>query len=75
MGKEIFEHEVEQSLTREQAAGKLRELADSLERHNQIRVVEQGRDVTVAVGDAVDYELEVEIEPGKKSEIEITISW
>lgn len=75
MSDELFEHETETTITREQAAAKLRALADTLEKQNSIRVVQGGHDVTVRVGDTVDYELEVEIEPGGKSEIEVTLSW
>lgn len=75
MSDEFFEHETESTMTREQAAAKLRELADSLERQNDVRVVQSGRDVTVRVADTVEYELEVEVEPGGKSEIEVSISW
>lgn len=75
MSDELFEHETETTITREQAAAKLRALADALETQNSIRVVQSGHDVTVRVGDTVDYELEVEVEPGGKSEIEVTLSW
>jgi amphi-Trp domain-containing protein len=75
MSDELFEHETESTITREQAAAKLRALADALEKQNSIRVVQGGHDVTVRVGDTVDYELEVEVEPGGKSEIEVTLSW
>ena len=75
MSDELFEHETESTITREQAAAKLRALADTLEKQNSLRVVHGGHDVTVRVGDTVDYELEVEVEPGGKSEIEVTLSW
>ena len=75
MSDELFEHETESTITREQAAAKLRALADTLEKQNSLRVVQGGHDVTVRVGDTVDYELEVEVEPGGKSEIEATLSW
>ncbi|HJG80567.1 MAG TPA: amphi-Trp domain-containing protein [Brevibacterium senegalense] len=75
MSDELFEHETESTITREQAAAKLRALADTLEKQNSLRVVQGGHDVTVRVGDTVDYELEVEVEPGGKSEIEVTLSW
>ena len=74
MSNELFEHETEQRITREEAAKRLRAIADSLERHNQVQVVQHGRDVTIAVADEVDFEFEVEIE-GDESEIEISISW
>lgn len=74
MSDELFEHETEQRITREEAAKRLREIADSLERHNQVQVVQNGIDVTVAVADRVSFEYEVEVEDDE-SEIEISISW
>ncbi|MCB0989254.1 MAG: amphi-Trp domain-containing protein [Acidimicrobiales bacterium] len=71
---ELFEHEEELRMTREQAAGRLRELADQLERHNEVKVSRDGLQVTVKVPDEVTFELEVEIE-ADESEIEVTISW
>lgn len=75
MSDELFEHEAESTITREQAAAKLRALADALEKQNSVRVVHEGRDVTVAVPDTVDFELEIEVEPGGESEIEVKLSW
>lgn len=75
MSDELFEHETDVTLTREEAAAKMRALADALEKQNGIRVVQDGRDVTIRVADRVDYEFEVEVEPGGASEIEVSISW
>lgn len=75
MSDDLFEHETEATMTREQAAARLRALADALERQNSLRVVQDGRDVTISVPDTVEYELEVEAEPGGASEIEVSISW
>lgn len=75
MGEELYEHETETTMTREQAAAKLRELADQLERHNEVRVNHGDREVSVRVADQVAYEFEVEVDPSKKNEIEVTISW
>lgn len=75
MGDELHEHESEQTMPREQAAVKLRQLADDLSRHNEVRVNHGDRELSVAVPAMVDLEIEVEVEPGKKSELEITISW
>lgn len=69
-----FEHEEELTLRREEAAARLRDLADQLERHNQIAVRMGGLPVTVKVPDQVTFELEVELEDGE-SEIEVKISW
>ena len=60
MSDDLFEHETEATMTREQAAARLRALADALERQNSLRVVQDGRDVTISVPDTVEYELEVD---------------
>lgn len=75
MSEEIFEHESEQTMSREAAAKRLREIADQLEKHNEISLLEHGRDVTVRVADQVTFEYEVEVESADKNEIEISISW
>ena len=75
MGEKLFEHETETTMTREQAAAKLRELADALEKQNEVRVQEGDRDVTVDVPDQVRYEYEIEVKAGGKSEIEVKIAW
>ncbi|MBN6777711.1 amphi-Trp domain-containing protein [Pseudoclavibacter alba] len=73
MADELFEHETEQTMTREQAAQRLREIADQLSRHNEVRVDFEGRPVVAQVPDRV--ELEVELELGDESELEMSISW
>lgn len=73
MADELFEHETEQTMTREQAAQRLREIADQLSRHNEVRVDFEGRPVVAQVPDRV--EIEVELELGDESELEISISW
>ena len=71
---ELLELEIEYSMSREQAANKLRELADSLSRHNQVQFLNLGKRVSIDVADTVSLELEYELEDGD-SEIEIKISW
>ncbi len=75
MSDEIFEHETTQTMTREQAAARLRELADQLSRQNEVRIEHAGRDVVVTVPDQVELEVELEIEEGGESELEISLSW
>ena len=73
---DLYENEQKQSMTREQAAARLRELADQLARQNEVRVAEAGRDVVVTVPDRVHLEVEVEVGQGQgDSELEITLSW
>jgi len=71
---ELFEYEATEQVEREEAARRLRELADQLERHNEVKVSLDGLPVTVKVPKQVTYELEVEIEDGE-AEIEVSISW
>lgn len=74
MSDELIEVEEKQTVSREAAAARLRELADQLSRHNQIEFSRGGVRYTAKVPDEV--ELEVEIEIGHEgSEIEIEISW
>ena len=70
----LLDYEDESTITREEAAARLRAIADELERHNEIAVKLDGLPVTVKVPKDVEFELEVEIEDGE-SEIEISISW
>ena len=71
---ELFEYEAEETVQREEAARRLRELADQLERHNEVGVSLDGLPVTVKVPKEVTYELEIEVEDGEY-EIEVSISW
>lgn len=69
----LIEHETEESLTREQAAEKLRAIADELSRHNEISFDKDGQTIRVDVPDRVKFEFEIKV--GSESEIEIEISW
>ena len=62
-----------QTMTREEAAARLRALADSLAKHNSVEFSRDGGRVTVAVPDEV--RLKVEVELGEDNEIEIEIGW
>lgn len=70
---ELIEIESERTLSREDAAAWLRELAHQLARNNQLQFREDGLKYTVRVPGQVTMEVEVEIEDdGSKLEIEIT---
>ena len=69
-----FEHVSEEELTREQAAQRLRQLADELARHNEVAFVREGVRYTVKVPSAVSFSLEVEV-GDDESEIEVEIRW
>jgi amphi-Trp domain-containing protein len=70
---ELFEVKTSATLRREEAAARLREIADQLSRHNELRFTRDGVPWTVKVPDEV--ELKVELEVGDESELEIEISW
>ncbi len=64
----------ERSMGREEAAQLLRDLADSLARHNEVAFTRDGKQLRVKVADQVKVEVELEIEDGESS-IEVEISW
>ena len=73
MGDELLEVTETETMSREAAAARLRELADQLARHNQVEFVRGGIRYTAKVPDQVD--LKVEIELGEENEIEVEITW
>ncbi|MCL4293059.1 MAG: amphi-Trp domain-containing protein [Acidimicrobiia bacterium] len=73
---ELIEHETEARLRREEAAARLRALADELARQNEVAFLRDGVRYTVAVPDEVTLKVEVEVEvEDDESEIEVKISW
>jgi amphi-Trp domain-containing protein len=72
-GMDLFEMDETQTMTREDAANRLRALADSLAKHNSVEFSREGGRVTVAVPDEV--RLKVEVELGDDNEIEIELTW
>lgn len=71
---ELLEIENERTLTREEAAAWLADLARQLGRSNSLQLRQEGLKYTVKVPGEVSMEVEVEIgEEGSK--IEIEISW
>jgi amphi-Trp domain-containing protein len=73
MADELLEVTESQRLSREDAAARLRALADQLSRHNQVEFTRDGVRYSAKVPDEV--ELTVEIELGEENEIEIELSW
>lgn len=69
----LIEYETSEKLSREQAAAKLRDLADQLARHNEVAFERDGLRYTVDVPDEVTLSYEIEL--GDDSEIEIEIKW
>ncbi len=71
---ELMEVSVNREMDREDVAQLLREIADSLARHNGVDFVQNGVKVNIKVPDRVSVEFEVDIEDDESS-IEIEISW
>jgi len=71
---DILEIEEKETLSREAAADRLRAIADSLERHNGLRLQRGAVTVDLRVADEVEFELEIDVESSDSS-IEIEISW
>jgi len=73
-GMALLETETDEQLRREEVADRLRQLADTLSRHNQVEFTREGLRYTVKVPDQVEYSLEIEItEEG--GEIEVELKW
>lgn len=70
---DLFEIDQTQRLRREEAAAKLRALADALSKHNSVEFERNGARITVSIPDEV--ELKVEVELGEENELEIELTW
>ena len=71
---DTFSVEQKERLGREDAAARLRELADMLARHNDIEFERGGMRFTVHVPDEVNLKIELEIESDER-ELEIELTW
>ena len=70
----MLDHETDERLSREDAAKRLRELADQLSRHNEVAFSREGLRYTVKVPNEVTFSLEIEI-GDDSSEVEVEIKW
>ncbi|MFS3127676.1 amphi-Trp domain-containing protein [Nocardioides sp. Bht2] len=70
---DLFDLDQTQTVSREEAAARLRDLADQLSRHNSVEFERNGHRITVAVPDEVKLKVEVEI--GDENELEIELNW
>ena len=61
-------------VTREEAADILRQVADTLSRHNEVQFMRNGMQLRVDVPKQVTVELELEVESDESS-LEIEINW
>ena len=71
---DLIEHENEEALSREEAAKRLRQLADQLERHNQVEFHQGGIRHRVKVPNEVTFSLEIEV-GDEGGEIEVELRW
>lgn len=72
---DLVEIKQKERLSREQAAARLRTLADQLARHNEVAFDRGGITVKARVPDEVDLEVELEIADDGSGELEIELSW
>ncbi|WP_107772026.1 amphi-Trp domain-containing protein [Nocardioides sediminis] len=70
---DLFEIDDTQRMSREDAAARLRALADALARNNSVEFQRGGNRITVRVPDEVN--LKVEVELGDDNELEIELTW
>lgn len=68
-----IEHATEEQLRREEAADRLRALADELSRQNEVSFLREGKQMRLKVPDRVTFSLEIEM--GEENEIEIELKW
>jgi amphi-Trp domain-containing protein len=71
---EFLEISREERLSREEAARRLRALADDLARHNEVQFERDGTRVKLRVPDEIELKVELEVENGG-TELEIELSW
>jgi amphi-Trp domain-containing protein len=71
---DLIEIADKERLSREDAAARLRTLADALARNNEVEFERGGMRITVHVPDEVDLKLEIEV-GDEESELEIELSW
>jgi amphi-Trp domain-containing protein len=71
---ELVEISQKDRMQREQAAARLRELADQLSRHNDVEFERDGLTLKVRVPDEVELKIELEI-GDDGSELEIELTW
>lgn len=70
---DLFEIDDTQRMSREDAAARLRALADALARNNSVEFQREGRRITVRIPDEIN--LKVEVELGDDNELEIELTW
>lgn len=74
MSDELIEVEDTVTLKREEAADRLRSIADQLSRHNSLQFSQGGLRTTAKVPDEVELTVEIEI-TADGGELEVEITW
>lgn len=72
---DLFEIDDTRRMSREEAAARLRALADALAKNNSVEFERAGRRITVRVPDQVDLKIEVEFGEDGDNELEIELTW
>ena len=70
---DLFEIDESRRMSREDAAARLRDLADALAKNNSVEFERGGHRIKVRVPDEVN--LKVEVELGDENELEIELTW
>ena len=71
---DIMEIEQKETLSREEAAARIRAFADQLSRNNDLEFERVGMHIKVHVPDAVNLKVELELETDER-EMEIELTW
>lgn len=71
---DILEIEQKETMSREEAAGRLRAFADALARNNDIEFERGGMKIKVHVPDEIHVKVELELETDER-EVEIELTW
>lgn len=71
---DILEIEQKETLSREEAAAKMRAIADMLARNNEVEFERAGTRIVVKVPDEVHLKIELEVETDER-ELEIELKW
>jgi amphi-Trp domain-containing protein len=71
---DILEIETKETLRREEAADRLRAIADMLSRQNGIEFEREGMRISAHVADEVQLKVELEVETDER-ELEIELKW
>jgi amphi-Trp domain-containing protein len=72
---DLFDIEDARHMSREEAAARLRSLADALARNNSVEFSRAGRLITVRVPDQVHLKIEVELGDDGENELEVELTW